>query len=289
MQRYLDDRGHHLSLCTEEELQQTGVPPDTEVALVQYRDEISIEIADELHSKMPDTRIVLVKRLGTGHIDTVYPQLHTPAKSRQLFAWIEEKAHLTPPKSGTPASLRKEVLMGSLKRDRSHSKSPMLSRIKVLLAEDNSVNQKVVLNILSKHGYQIDIASNGQEALEKAKSCKYDIILMDWQMPILDGIEATKKIRVFDAVTPIIALTAAAHQEQECKDAGMQDYLLKPFKPTQLRDVVAKWLPSTPKDNSPLDLKSSKDRKDSKGPKDSPLSKDGKEIRSSREGRGSKG
>ena len=105
----------------------------------------------------------------------------------------------------------------------------------VLLVEDNLINQKIVLLSLKNLVNNIDVANNGKEALDKFGSIKYDIVLMDIQMPIMDGITATKKIREIEAsslsITPIIAITANAlsGDREICLAAGMNDYISKPF------------------------------------------------------------
>lgn len=110
-----------------------------------------------------------------------------------------------------------------------------LENANVLLVEDNLINQKIVVLSLKKMVKTIDIASNGKEALDKFGTSKYDIILMDIQMPIMNGIVSTKKIREIEASTtshtPIIAITANAllGDKEECIEAGMDDYISKPF------------------------------------------------------------
>ncbi len=116
------------------------------------------------------------------------------------------------------------------------SQAPVqLENANVLLVEDNLINQKIVVLSLKKMVKTIDIASNGKEALDKFGTSKYDIILMDIQMPIMNGIVSTKKIREIEASTtshtPIIAITANAllGDKEECIEAGMDDYISKPF------------------------------------------------------------
>jgi CheY-like chemotaxis protein len=110
-----------------------------------------------------------------------------------------------------------------------------LKNATVLLVEDNLINQKIVILSLKNLVGNIDIANNGKEALDKFGSTKYDLILMDIQMPIMDGITATKKIREIEASTlthvPIIAITANAlsGDKEICLAAGMNDYISKPF------------------------------------------------------------
>lgn len=118
---------------------------------------------------------------------------------------------------------------------------------RILLAEDNDVNQKVAVAMLEKLGYVVDITSNGREAVECWQSGHFDLILMDCQMPELDGFEATRKIRSLegDAVhIPIVALTAHAIKgtDQLCLDAGMDDYLSKPINISQLESCLDRHL-----------------------------------------------
>jgi PAS domain S-box-containing protein len=117
----------------------------------------------------------------------------------------------------------------------------------ILLAEDNLVNQKVACRILEKLGYRVDVAADGQAAFEAWQSGRYHLILMDCQMPILDGYETTRKIREQEAGgqhLPIIALTAHAIKgaDNECRAAGMDDYLSKPIDKEQLQKTLNRWL-----------------------------------------------
>ncbi|MEA5580936.1 GAF domain-containing protein [Nodularia harveyana UHCC-0300] len=118
------------------------------------------------------------------------------------------------------------------------------SKLRILIAEDNLVNQKVALKQLQNLGYKADIAGNGQEVLQLLETVTYDLILMDYQMPILDGLETTKKIRSHLIQQPvIIAMTANAmkEDEQQCLDAGMNDYLSKPVKKDKLAAILKHW------------------------------------------------
>ncbi len=106
----------------------------------------------------------------------------------------------------------------------------------ILLAEDNLINQEITKAVLENSGYNIDIANNGLEAVEMVQSNKYAAVLMDCQMPELDGFEATQKMRLMGNMIPIIALTAHAFKEdrERCFAAGMSDYLFKPFSEKRL-------------------------------------------------------
>jgi len=116
---------------------------------------------------------------------------------------------------------------------------------KILLVEDNETNQTVAKFILKKLGYEnISIAINGLEAIKKIQNKDYDLVFMDMQMPVMGGIEATKKIREFNQKIPIIAMTANAMQEdkEECLNAGMNDYISKPIDFKLLKVLLKKWL-----------------------------------------------
>jgi two-component system, sensor histidine kinase and response regulator len=118
---------------------------------------------------------------------------------------------------------------------------------RILLAEDNPVNQKVACRILEKLGFRVDVAADGQAAFDAWQSGRYDLILMDCQMPVMDGYETTRKIRVQESGTkhiPIIALTAHAMKgaDNECRAAGMDDYLSKPIDRGQLQQTLSRWL-----------------------------------------------
>jgi two-component system sensor histidine kinase/response regulator len=119
-------------------------------------------------------------------------------------------------------------------------------RGRVLLAEDNPVNQKVALSMLRRMGLDVSVAKNGLEAVDAVRRTTVDLILMDCEMPELDGFEATRQIRRAQAGvrTPIIALTANAFEEnrERCLAAGMDDFLSKPFDKAQLRTLLAQWL-----------------------------------------------
>ncbi len=117
----------------------------------------------------------------------------------------------------------------------------------ILLVEDDKISQEIVLDLLAQSGYMIDIANNGKEAVEMAGTNNYHIILMDVQMPVMDGLEATKSIRKIPGKEsiPIIAMTASNldADRQLCLDAGMNGHMGKPVEPELLFSTIAKWLP----------------------------------------------
>ena len=153
--------------------------------------------------------------------------------------------------------------------ERDLARSPLIAHARLLLAEDNPVNQEVALSMLELLGCQVHVANNGQEVLDALTRTSYDLILMDCQMPEMDGFEATKAIRARESQLsakvsttqtsalptgpsslttpriPIVALTANAMSgdQERCLAAGMDGYLSKPFSQEKLHEVLARWLP----------------------------------------------
>ncbi len=122
--------------------------------------------------------------------------------------------------------------------------------IRILLAEDNVFNQQVAEGILKKLGYSVDIVANGSEAVKSLENISYSLVLMDVQMPDMDGYEATRLIRspisgVRNHRVPVIALTAHAMQgdREKCLEAGMDDYIAKPITPEGMAEVLSRWIP----------------------------------------------
>jgi CheY-like chemotaxis protein len=121
---------------------------------------------------------------------------------------------------------------------------------RVLVAEDNAINQRLAVLLLRKQGFEVEIAENGQQAVDKLREREIDLVFMDCHMPVMDGYEATAEIRRLEAAigghTPIIAMTAAAMRadRDRCLAAGMDDYLSKPVLADDLRLKIEEWLPS---------------------------------------------
>ncbi len=124
-----------------------------------------------------------------------------------------------------------------------------ITRLRILLVEDNIVNQRLVKKMIEKFGFKVDAVANGKEAVKSLESFRYDIVFMDVQMPEMDGFEATKAIRsekskVINRYVPIIAMTAHAMKgdREKCIRAGMNSYIPKPIKPDNLIKVIEKYL-----------------------------------------------
>jgi CheY-like chemotaxis protein len=123
--------------------------------------------------------------------------------------------------------------------------APAPAALRILMAEDNEINQRVGKLILQRAGFLIDVVQDGREAVQAHFAHPYDLILMDCQMPVMDGFEACRQIRSHGERQPvIIAVTANAllGERERCLEAGMNDYLSKPFQAEQLVGVVRKWV-----------------------------------------------
>jgi CheY-like chemotaxis protein len=125
-------------------------------------------------------------------------------------------------------------------------KTPVNGRGKrrVLLAEDNPTTQSLISILLAQMGLELEVVDNGQAAIDYLATEAVDLVLMDCQMPILDGFKATAHLRAQGLTTPVVALTAYAREEDEdqCLAAGMNDFLSKPFRQNDLKEVLMRWL-----------------------------------------------
>ncbi len=124
---------------------------------------------------------------------------------------------------------------------------------RILLVEDNPVNQEVALGLLEYLCHEVEVADDGKQALRKLHKDHYDLVLMDCEMPVMDGCRATREIRRLEqkgqkSRLPVIALTAHAgvESEKKCLAAGMDAYLSKPFTNEQLLTALVKWSPESP-------------------------------------------
>ncbi len=174
-------------------------------------------------------------------------RLEQPARRQDLIDALTVLAENVPTTTITLGDLRE------MRAGQASGQSPQVSLgLVILLAEDNVVNQRVAVRLLERLGCRVFVAANGVEAVEMSGRRPYDLILMDCQMPELDGYEAAAEIRRREASggprIPIIALTAHAMvgARERCLAAGMDDYLSKPISGTELRQALEKWAPAGP-------------------------------------------
>lgn len=137
-----------------------------------------------------------------------------------------------------------------------HAAPVMTREVNVLLVEDNKINQVVAGNFIKKWNMKLAIANNGLEALEMIKTKDYDVVLMDLQMPEMDGYEATRQIRSMEETyfknVPVIALSASAmlEEKEKAREFGFSEFITKPFQPQELRESILKFVPEKTKDNT---------------------------------------
>ncbi|MGZ3833734.1 MAG: two-component regulator propeller domain-containing protein [Mucilaginibacter sp.] len=196
-----------------------------------------IVLAKNIREVYPGMRIILLSSIGNeqsrheAHLFNVI--LTKPAKHHILYKHIvDQLKEITIIKAPQQAQSQFSVDFA------------MQHPMEILIAEDNYVNQKLAVRILNKMGYNPEVASNGHEVLESVAKKKYDLILMDIQMPEMDGLEATQLIRLHMQEQPVIvAMTANAMPEDReiCIRSGMNDYLSKPMKLTEIIGVLEKW------------------------------------------------
>jgi len=203
-----------------------------------------------------DCRLVLMAPLGA---HSPAPQLLSngfsahlakPLLLRDLFSVLVELMQLSPSEAARVA--------GSGNKVTASLDAPSTCKGRILLAEDNITNQQVALGILKKMGMKADAVANGLEVIEALRSLPYDLVLMDVQMPEMDGIAATAEIRnpqsgVLNPEIPIIAMTACAMRgdRERCLQAGMNDYLPKPISLQAVSEKLHKWLHLTPDHDAP--------------------------------------
>jgi signal transduction histidine kinase/DNA-binding response OmpR family regulator len=190
------------------------------------------------HQREPELPLVLLTSFGylqetRGAVEFA-AQLVKPVRASQLFDAL--------------AGVLAEHVVASDVPVASDGRGVVASSLRILLAEDNTVNQKLALRLLEKLGYGADVASNGLEALEALDRQPYDVVLMDVQMPELDGLEATRRIRArwpAEQRPRIIAMTANAMLEdrEACFAAGMDDYVAKPIRPEELAEALGRARP----------------------------------------------
>jgi CheY-like chemotaxis protein/HPt (histidine-containing phosphotransfer) domain-containing protein len=212
-----------------------------------------IELAQRIKAEpaISSTRLIMLSSIGRrGNAEEarradIEAYLTKPVRQSQLYDALATVM-------GTPGDVavpqegkeRQFVTRYSLKEAKARS------RARILVAEDNQVNQKVAVKMLERLGYRADVAANGLEAVEALSRIPYSAVLMDVQMPEMDGNKATEEIRRREGSkrhTPIIAVTANAMQgdREKALEAGMDDYVSKPIKPEELDAVLERWIPKT--------------------------------------------
>jgi signal transduction histidine kinase/DNA-binding response OmpR family regulator len=165
-------------------------------------------------------------------------------------AWRETRGGVAPAAAASMAAVANRGAAPAASSDTAVPVTPERSNARVLVAEDNVVNQRLVKHMLEKVGCRVDLAANGREAVSMAAERRYDIVFMDCFMPELDGYAATAELRQREwpgePRLPIIALTANAMAEDRtrCLDAGMDDYLSKPVRMEEIREVLRRWCSS---------------------------------------------
>lgn len=219
-------------------LLKTQLPPDVAILDLQMPEMDGLTLAKEIHKTYPEIPLILLTSLGNSLGAEQSPLFHAliskPVKQSTLYNVLNDLFSHTPKPVEAKTNKSSTVSIDSLKQD--------LPPLRILVAEDNKVNQMVALRILEKLGYRGDIAANGLEVLDAVQRQPYDVILMDMQMPEMDGVTATREVidlfqRLNQPRPRIIAMTANAMESdrQLCLDAGMDDYVSKPI---NLEDLV---------------------------------------------------
>jgi CheY-like chemotaxis protein len=197
-----------------------------------------LQLAQRVHASRPNLPLVLFSSLGrreSGDVESLFnAYLAKPLRQSQLFDTLVTLL-------GHDGVAKPQVAKAAVPK----LDPGMAARhpLRILLAEDNVVNQKLAMRLLQQMGYRADLASNGIEAVESVERQAYDVVLMDVQMPELDGLDATRRIRALGPAHDglrIVAMTANAMQgdQEMCMEAGMDDYLTKPIRVERLVEAL---------------------------------------------------
>jgi CheY-like chemotaxis protein len=220
---------------------------DVVIVGFSHGSEDSIELLREIRSdnSIPDAKLILLADLDARDKREKALQLGFSARLVRPVKRLQLMDHLV-------ALLDNQEIEAGEGKDfdetQNHSTTDGAKPISILLVEDSPLQRKLLFKQLEKLGLNVDIVTNGREAVEAATHTLYDLILMDWQMPELDGLEATRLIREVDCArnrrTPIVALTARAldSDRDQCLEAGMDDYVRKPVGRAQLGQLLARWV-----------------------------------------------
>jgi CheY-like chemotaxis protein len=213
--------------------------PDFDLIIsdMQMPEMSGVEFSQQVKLKHPGIPIVLLSSIGDetkkNYLDLFSAILTKPIKQQQLLKVVQTEL-----KRVKPILVVEQKPTGTLSEEFAQN-----FPLDILVAEDNLINQKLILRILKKLGYDAEMANHGKEALDRLSEKDYDVILMDMQMPELDGLETTRHIRLNNKHQPvIIALTANALYEDKdrCYEAGMDDYLSKPINMEELLSALKK-------------------------------------------------
>jgi PAS domain S-box-containing protein len=214
-----------------------------------HMDGLMLARAIKNDARLERTALVLLTSLGTqlapGELTAsgIEACVLKPVKQSQLFNRLAEVM------AGN-LKQRAATIAASGRLSKLTEQAPVASQLKILLAEDNRINQMVAMGLLQKLGYAADLATNGAEVLAKLETRSYELVLMDCQMPEMDGYEATQRIRQLppERQPRVVAMTANAlrGENDRCLAAGMDDYISKPVRIDVLREVIGKWTPARP-------------------------------------------
>jgi len=229
-------------------------------AAVQRGEPYRVLLADFDFASSASQRLVSKLRVDKS-LNELYLALMTPVTARLENGWKSGSDRIVslnkPPRFSQLSRVIEEIVTGTCRwRRRAVTRAAEMPRFAghVLLVEDNPVNQAVAEQMLLRVGLNVALAMDGRAASEAVRDHAFDLVLMDVQMPVMDGLDATRAIRALQAGqgesmhTPIVALTANAMAEErdQCLAAGMDDFLPKPFSSQQLHDVLARWLRLVP-------------------------------------------
>ncbi|BBD61242.1 multi-sensor hybrid histidine kinase [Nostoc sp. HK-01] len=246
-----------VALSTMEAADQQGNPYDVVLIDMQMCQTDGIALAETIKAQPAMAEIPLVMLTSTQQREEIQRSLTMgfaaylvkPVKPSRLLDTLTNILGFQLPPEQQHLPSHQGLEMNNLQNSRLHVATGS-TKLRILVAEDNLVNQKVALKQLKSLGYNADVAANGQEVLQLLEKIPYDVILMDCQMPVLDGLETTKEIHRWhesyfaNRRRPIIiAMTANAMKEdkQLCLDAGMDDYLSKPVMKEKLAAVLEHW------------------------------------------------
>jgi len=231
-----------LSLMNAE--QETGMPFSIALVEMQLPGGDGIELVRRIRKNdlFKKTRLVMLASMEQHGNIAQYAELGFSAYLTKPLRQNEFRSCLTR-LSGADSTTEQK----SLRLPQSAEAEAIRSHVRLLLAEDNPTNQLVTMKLLEKIGYHADAVTDGTEVLRALQAAHYDLILMDCQMPDMDGFEATRRIRRLEngkQRIPIIAMTANALRgdRDRCLEAGMDDYLSKPVEPVRLAAMIQKWL-----------------------------------------------